>query len=352
MRKKIFLAFISLSLSLFVAVLAVLWLAQSTLEQKLNITAEQSLSVPAGATPVALLQELEQQGVIQGSIWLRLMWRLQQQHPSVQIGEYSISPHMSLADMLEKWRLGDVQNYRITLVEGWNFAQFRQALAQQELLEHTIGELTDDEIMQRLGKAGVHPEGRFYPDTYFFTRGQQDLELLRQANQRLEHVLAQEWEQRAADLPYANADEALIMASIIEKETGAAHERSEIAGVFVRRLKRNMLLQTDPTVIYGMGERYKGKITRADLRRPTPYNTYVHAGLPPTPIAMVGREAIAAALNPKSGNSLYFVAKGDGTHAFSPTLREHNRAVRKYQLKRRADYRSTVAPNTQTKDTP
>lgn len=198
--------------------------------------------------------------------------------------------------------------------------------------------------MRELGQANVHPEGRFFPDTYNFVRGQSDLDILRQANQRLQQVLAEEWAERADDLPYKNSDEALIMASIIEKETGVAHEREEISGVFNRRLKIGMLLQTDPTVIYGMGDNYTGKITRADLRRPTPYNTYVIAGLPPTPIAMVGREAIYAALHPKAGKSLYFVARGDGSHVFSNTLAEHNKAVREYQIKRRADYRSSPAP--------
>ena len=175
---------------------------------------------------------------------------------------------------------------------------------------------------------------------------------MRQANRRLEQVLAQEWDKRAADLPYANPDEALTMASIIEKETGAAHERDEIAGVFVRRLQIKMLLQTDPTVIYGRGKNYTGKITRADFRKPTPSNTYVNPGLPPTPIAMVGRAAIAAALNPKPGDSLYFVAKGDGTHEFSRNLQQHNQAVRKYQLKRREGYRSTISPTSTAKETP
>lgn len=352
MRKKFFYTILSFAFSLVIAGLAVFWLAQNALQQQLKIDAEQSLSVVAGTAPVALLNELEQQDIIQGSVWLRLMWRLQQHRPSVQMGEYSINPQMTLADLLEKWRTGDVQNYRVTLVEGWNFTQFRNALAQQELLEQTITNLSDAQVMQLLERPGLHPEGRFYPDTYFFTRGQQDLDILRQANRRLEQVLAEEWEKRAADLPYANADEALTMASIIEKETGAAHERDEIAGVFVRRLRLKMLLQTDPTVIYGMGKNYTGKITRADLRKPTPYNTYVNPGLPPTPIAMVGRAAIAAALNPKPGDSLYFVARGDGTHEFSRNLQQHNQAVRKYQLKRREGYRSTISPAANNKETP
>ena len=251
---------------------------------------------------------------------------------------------MNVAQLLNKWSSGDVVQHRVTLVEGWNFRQVRAALAQHAVLQHTLGEVSDSELMRQLDQANVHPEGQFFPDTYNFVRGQSDFDILRQANQRLQKVLAEEWAQRAEDLPYRSPYEALIMASIIEKETGVAHERDEIAGVFMRRLAIGMLLQTDPTVIYGMGERYTGKITRADLRRPSAYNTYVISGLPPTPIAMVGREAIYAALHPKPGKSLYFVARGDGSHVFSNSLAEHNKAVREYQLKRRADYRSSPAP--------
>lgn len=259
-------------------------------------------------------------------------------------------PGMKLSDLLEKWRTGDTIQHRITLVEGWNFARLRQALAQNEVLEHLTGDWSGEKLMEELGYKGVHPEGRFYPDTYQFTRGQSDLDILRQASQRLHDVLAEEWQQRADNLPYDTPEQALVMASIIEKETGMASERAAISGVFVRRLNRNMLLQTDPTVIYGMGDNYKGRITRADLQRPTPYNTYTNAGLPPTPIAMVGRAAIHAALHPAEGDALYFVAKGDGSHQFSRTLQEHNRAVREYQLKRRADYRSSPAPAVQQGD--
>ena len=252
-----------------------------------------------------------------------------------------------MTQLLEKWRSGDVLQYRGTWVEGCNFRQVRSALAQEDKLQQTLSDISDSELMRMLDQANVHPEGRFFPDTYNFVRGQTDLDILRQASQRLQKVLAQEWDQRAENLPYRSPDEALIMASIIEKETGVAHEREEIAGVFMRRLKIGMLLQTDPTVIYGMGDSYTGKITRADLRKPTPYNTYVISGLPPTPIAMVGREAIYAALHPKAGKSLYFVARGDGSHVFSNNLAEHNKAVREYQIKRRADYRSSPAPAAQ-----
>ncbi len=344
MLRKLLITFISGCLFLVIAVVFLFWMEGEVLEQSLQLEDEQVLNVPAGSTPNALLSQLEQQGVLRGAFWLRLSWRLQSHIQPLHVGEYQLTLGMDVAQLLEKWRVGDVLQYRMTLVEGWNFRQVRAALAQHEKLEQTLGEISDSELMRELDQANVHPEGRFFPDTYNFVRGQTDLGILRQANQRLQKVLAEEWAERAEDLPYRNSDEALTMASIIEKETGVAHEREEISGVFIRRLAKGMLLQTDPTVIYGMGESYNGKITRADLRRPTPYNTYVISGLPPTPIAMVGREAIYAALHPKPGKSLYFVARGDGSHVFSNTLAEHNKAVREYQLKRRADYRSSPAP--------
>ena len=344
MLRKLLIALVSGCLFLAIAVALVFWMQREVLEQSLHVEAEQVLNVPAGSTPNGLLLQLEQQGALRGAFWLRLTWRLQGYVQPLHTGEYQLEPGMTVAQLLEKWRTGDILQHRVTLVEGWNFQQVRAALARQEKLEQTLGEASNTDIMRELGQANVHPEGRFFPDTYNFVRGQSDLDILRQANQRLQQVLAEEWAERADDLPYKNSDEALIMASIIEKETGVAHEREEISGVFNRRLKIGMLLQTDPTVIYGMGDNYTGKITRADLRRPTPYNTYVIAGLPPTPIAMVGREAIYAALHPKAGKSLYFVARGDGSHVFSNTLAEHNKAVREYQIKRRADYRSSPAP--------
>lgn len=344
MLRKLLIALVSGCLFLAIAVALVFWMQREVLEQSLHVDAEQVLNVPAGSTPNGLLLQLEQQGALRGAFWLRLTWRLQGYVQPLHTGEYQLEPGMTVAQLLEKWRTGDILQHRVTLVEGWNFQQVRAALARQEKLEQTLGEASNSDIMRELGQANVHPEGRFFPDTYNFVRGQSDLDILRQANQRLQQVLAEEWAERADDLPYKTPYEALIMASIIEKETGVAHEREEISGVFNRRLKIGMLLQTDPTVIYGMGDNYTGKITRADLRRPTPYNTYVIAGLPPTPIAMVGREAIYAALHPKAGKSLYFVARGDGSHVFSNTLAEHNKAVREYQIKRRADYRSSPAP--------
>ena len=321
-----------------------LWSYQRALDQPLALQTEQLLNVPAGSAPGRVLGQLEQDGVLSNAFWLRLYWRLDLDSPAMHSGEYRLVPGQSARDLLHMWQRGEVVQYNLTLVEGWNFRQLRAALANSEVLEQTLNELSNADVMAKLGLEGVHPEGQFFPDTYRFVRGMSDEQLLKLAHARLKQVLDEEWAARAEQLPYRDAYEALIMASLIEKETGVPHERAEIAGVFVRRLRLGMRLQTDPTVIYGMGERYNGRITRADLRLPTPYNTYTIDRLPPTPIAMVGREAIHAALNPRDGKALYFVAKGDGSHVFSNTLEAHNRAVREYQLKRRADYRSSPAP--------
>lgn len=320
------------------------WQVHTALHQPLQLTDEYLVDVPAGATPGGILNRLEADGILDRAFWLRLYWRFNLRDQPLHSGEYRLVPGARVIDMLGLWQRGEVLQYSLTLVEGWSFRQVRAALARETRLNLTLSELSDAQLMKQLGLPGLNPEGRFFPDTYSFVRGMTDVELLKQAYVRLEQVLAEEWAQRAKDLPYKEPYDALIMASMIEKETGVASERGEIAGVFVRRLRIGMRLQTDPTVIYGMGERYKGRITRADLREPTPYNTYIIDGMPPTPIALVGREAIHAALNPVAGSSLYFVARGDGSHVFSDTLEQHNRAVREYQLKRRADYRSSPAP--------
>ncbi|TWC39015.1 UPF0755 protein [Pseudomonas sp. SJZ079] len=320
------------------------WQQHSALEQPLNLTEERLLDVPAGATPGGVLNRLQAEGVLHDAFWLRLYWRFNLRDQPLHSGEYRLTPGFRVRDMLALWRRGEVVQYNLTLVEGWSFRQVRAALARESKLELTLSELDDEQLMERLGQPGVNPEGRFFPDTYRFVRGMTDLDLLKQAYARLELVLAEEWEARADELPYKEPYDALIMASMIEKETGVSEERGAIAGVFIRRLRIGMRLQTDPTVIYGLGERYRGRLTRAHLLEVTPYNTYQIDGMPPTPIALVGREAIHAALHPVAGRSLYFVARGDGSHVFSNSLEAHNRAVREYQLNRRADYRSSPAP--------
>ena len=342
-RKLVLLLQISLvSAALLVGFSA--WKLDSALKQPLKLPQEQLLDVPAGATPTGTFNRLEADGVLDDAFWLRLYWRFNLEGQPLHSGEYRMSPGLTAEGLIGLWQRGEVVQYSLTLVEGWNFRQVRTALAKHEKIVQTLAGLTDSEVMDKLGHPGVFPEGRFFPDTYRFVRGMTDVEFLKKAYNRLDDVLAQEWSRRAADAPYTDPYQALIMASLVEKETGVPQERGQIAGVFVRRLKIGMLLQTDPTVIYGLGERYNGKLTRAHLKEANPYNTYMVAGLPPTPIAMVGREAIHAALNPVPGSSLYFVARGDGSHIFSDNLDAHNAAVREFQLKRRADYRSSPAP--------
>lgn len=345
--KRLLLILISALFVLIIAVGGVVyWKYNTALNQTLQITSEQSINVPKGATPNMMFNVLEEKGIINDAFFLRLYWRLENKGKSIHAGEYLLKPGMTIQSVVDIWLRGDVILHRVTLVDGWNFKQVRAALAKQDTLEHTITDMSDQDIMQALDEKDLHPEGQFFADTYTYMKGDTDLTILRQAHKRLLTELDEEWAYKADDLPYENAYQALIMASIIEKETGVPDERPMIAGVFVRRLEKNMLLQTDPTVIYGMGDRYNGRITRADLKQATPYNTYVISGLPPTPIAIVGKEAIHAALHPADGDYLYFVAKGDGSHEFSKNLIDHQKAVREYQLKRRADYRSSPAPST------
>lgn len=344
MIRKLLLLLVAGLVALVLALALAGWSLRSALDQPLKLESERLIEVVPGDTPGGLLNRLEGEGVLNGAFWLRLYWRFNLPGQALHSGEYRLTPQQSARDLLELWRRGEVVQYSLTLVEGWSFRQVRAALVRQEKLEQRLADLDDKALMDRLGLAGVSPEGRFFPDTYRYVRGMSDLDLLKQASARLDQVLDEEWARRADGLPYRKPYDALIMASMVEKETGVAEERGQIAGVFVRRLRSGMRLQTDPTVIFGLGERYNGNLTRAHLQQPTPYNTYVIDGMPPTPIALAGREAIHAALNPVAGKSLYFVARGDGSHVFSETLEQHNRAVREYQLKRRADYRSSPAP--------
>lgn len=320
------------------------WKYHKAIMQPLNLESERIIEIPTGASPNTMLLQLEKDGIIKDVFWLKLYWRFELKNQSIHVGEYRLKSGMHFKDLVNIWTKGEVVRYKIVLIEGWNFKQFRAALAAQQPLKQLTRDMTDMQIMAALN-SDRHPEGQFYPDTYLYIKTDSDLDILKRAHKKLQQVLDEEWSTKAEELPYENAYQALIMASLIEKETGLASEREQIAGVFIRRIQKNMLLQTDPTVIYGMGDKYNGKITRADLQRETLYNTYIIAGLPPTPIAMVGREAIHAALHPAEGKALYFVAKGDGSHKFSENLTEHNKAVREYQLKRRTDYRSSPLPD-------
>lgn len=283
--------------------------------------------------------ELAASNVLAKPYYLELEARRRGIAPLIQVGEYRLSPNLSAYDLLDLLVQGRVIQHGITFVEGWTFKQVLAALAANDTLSHKLGDAELDEVMSRIGEPGVHPEGRFFPDTYHFTRGATDIEILKRAWAAMERRLSQDWEDRSPGLPYQTPYEALTMASIIEKETGRHGERAKIAGVFVRRLQRDIMLQTDPTVIYALGSRFDGNIRRKDLRIDNPYNTYRYPGLTPTPIAMPGAAAIRAALHPADGDELYFVAKGDGSHHFAATLKEHNRAVARYQLRRSSSTR-------------
>ena len=288
--------------------------------------------IKRGVSLSSVARELHQEGLLTSVRYFRWYARSKNLGGQIKTGEYLIESGLTPVGLLDLFVSGRTKRYTITLVEGWAFREMMARINREPNLKHELSGLTESEIMDRIGKPGIHPEGRFFPDTYVFTRESSDLELLQRAYRQMEEVLAQTWEERPEDVLLETAYEALILASIVEKETGKASERGEIAGVFTRRLKKNMKLQTDPTVIYGMGSEYQGNIRRKDLKQDTPYNTYVHKGLPPTPICMPGADAIRAAINPEPGSSLYFVARGDGSHQFSDTLKQHNAAVRKYQL--------------------
>lgn len=294
------------------------------------------LELPKGASFLRSLSLLREAGIREGH---DLYWRFLARDMGVQsrlkAGEYRLPAKLTPSAVLQQLAEGKVIQRKFTVIEGWNFRELRTALAGLDAVTHTLGDASEGEIMQKLGREGISAEGRFLPETYLYTRNTTDIALLRRAMRAMDQQLAEAWLGRDPELPLQTEEEALILASIIEKETGQSGERAEIAGVFVRRLRIGMRLQTDPTVIYGVGERFDGNLTRAHLQTDTPWNTYTRAGLPPTPIAMPGRAALMAAVHPAQGKALYFVARGDGSHVFSDTLSEHNRAVRHYQLRQR-----------------
>ena len=290
------------------------------------------IEVIAGSSLSRVAMELSKAGYLSSPTLFKLWARLQGVENRIQTGEYELSAGITPAQLLDKIVRGDSVQYRITLVEGWTFQQALEALWSAENIRSSLNNSSPTEIAQRMNLDYENPEGLLYPDTYFYTKGTLDIELLLRANERLDTVLSQAWESRLGALPYANSYEALTMASIIEKESASNSERALIAGVFVARLDLGMRLQSDPTTIYGMGDRYAGNIRRADLLEQTPYNTYRIDGMPPTPIALSGKESIVAALNPSASDYLYFVARVDGSHQFSRTLEEHNAAVREHQL--------------------
>lgn len=319
-----------LAVLVFLMLVGRAWLYHMHLEQPLRMVAAQVLEVPTGSNFTRVVRELQAKGILNKSNDLLYHARFTQQAGLIKAGEYDISPELSTRGLLELLVSGRVRYHRVTLLEGWTLQQALTAIQAHPAITAVLP-VNDPAALQRSFSYSQYPEGHFFPDTYSFTRGTTDLAVLEQAYALMQQQLESLWPARDPNLPLTSPDEALILASIIEKETARADERAAIAGVFVRRLERNMRLQTDPSVIYGLGAAFDGNLTRTQLQTDTPYNTYTRNGLPPTPIALPGRAALEASLHPAEGDTLYFVARGDGSHYFSRTLEEHQEAVRQYQ---------------------
>ena len=290
-------------------------------------------TVRPGSGVNASAQQIADAGVPVNPTLFALLVRFSGNTARLKAGQYELKSGATPLRLMQQLVRGEFAQEGVTIIEGWTFRQMRQALASHQALKHDTAQLSDQELLAKIGADFKHPEGLFFPDTYMFAKGSGELQVYRQAHAALMKRLNQHWQKRDPALPYKSVYEALIMASIVEKETGQKSERNMIAGVFVNRLKKGMLLQTDPTVIYGMGESYQGNIRKRDLQTDTPYNTYTRTGLPPTPIALPGAQSLAAAFNPAATDALYFVARGDGSSQFSGNLDDHNRAVNLYQRK-------------------
>ena len=316
-----------LALALLLGGGALWWVNQS-----LRLSGETvDLSIEPGTPVRAVAQLVSEAGVDVNPTLLYWWFRLSGQARLIRAGSYEIEADASPRSLLQKLVRGEEALRAVTLVEGWTFSQVRTALAKAEQLKPEAKGLPDYMIMKVLGRPGLHPEGRFFPDTYTYAKGSSDLAVLKRAMRAMDRNLAAVWRQRSPDAPLKTPEQALILASIVEKETGRPGDRSMIAGVFANRLRIGMMLQTDPTVIYGMGDAFDGNLRKRDLQADTPWNTYTRAGLPPTPIAMPGKSALLATVRPAASKALYFVARGDGSSEFSASLEEHNRAVNKYQ---------------------
>ena len=302
------------------------------LNAPMSIAAESvDLSVEPGTSPRGIAQLVADSGVNVNPSWLYWWFRFSGDARLIKAGSYELARGTTPRQLLSKLARGEESLRAVTLVEGWNLRQVRQALSRADQLKPDSRDMDEAALMTRLGHAGMAAEGRFFPDTYTYSRGASDIAVLRRAARAMDRQLAQAWSVRQPGLPLRSAEEALTLASIVEKETGRASERPQIASVFVNRLRAGMLLQTDPTVIYGLGESFDGNLRKRDLLADTPWNTYTRAGLPPTPIAMPGKAALLAAVQPARSPALYFVARGDGSSQFSASLEEHNRAVNRYQ---------------------
>lgn len=310
------------------------WLAWKWLDAPLSLRSPQvELSIEPGTTPTVIARAWVAAGVQTHPRWLLEWFRWSGQSRRIRAGSYEIEAGATPRSLLAKMVRGDEAMEAVRIIEGWTLRQMRQALAEAPELKPTTAQMTEAELMAEVGSPGMPAEGRFFPDTYRYSRGVSDLTVLRRAHQAMQQRLEQAWEQRKPDTPLKSTTEALILASIIEKETALAAERATVAGVFVNRLRIGMLLQTDPTVIYGIGPSFDGNLRRRDLQTDTPFNTYTRAGLPPTPIALPGAASLLAAVQPAETRALYFVAKGDGSgrSVFSTNLDDHNRAVNVHQ---------------------
>lgn len=303
------------------------WAQQPITEQEPAI----AFTITPGSGAHAAGQQIAEAGVPIEPLLFNLLARVSAKSGKLKAGSYELKPGTTPMRLINQLARGEFAQESLTIIEGWTFKQMRLAMAAHEGLKHDTAQLSDQALMARITPEYKLPEGLFFPDTYLFAKGASDMQVFKQAHAMLMERLREAWEKRDPALPYKSAYEALTMASIVEKETGQKSERTMIAGVFVNRLKLGMLLQTDPTVIYGMGERYEGKIRKRDLEGDNPYNTYTRAGLPPTPIALPGAQSLTAALAPAKTDALYFVARGDGTSQFSGNLPDHNRAVNQYQ---------------------
>jgi UPF0755 protein len=288
-------------------------------------------TVNQGSTVTSSAQQIAAAGVPVNPFMFSMLARLTQKSGRIKAGTYELKPGTTPRGLLDQLVRGEFAQESLTIIEGWTFKQMRKAIADAKGLKHDTADLSDKDLLAKITDDFKAAEGLFFPDTYLFAKGASDLQIYKQAHSLLLTHLAAAWEKRDPTLPYTNAYQALIMASIVEKETGQKSERTMIAGVFVNRLRLGMLLQTDPTVIYGMGDKYEGKIRKKDLETDTPYNTYTRGGLPPTPIALPGLQSLTAALGPAKTDALYFVSRGDGTSKFSGNLSDHNRAVNQYQ---------------------
>ena len=329
-------------LLIFLLMLSVVCLAtvawyMATIWDKPLVTEDQVYAIESGSSIRKVSRQLNERKIMPDAYSFALLGIYEDQATQIKVGDYQLTKDMTPRQMLNKFVKGDVLTYKVSLVEGLTFKQFRQTIAKVNDLNKITTDYSDEEIMQAMGAGQLHPEGQFYPDTYVYRASDTDLDVLKQAYHRMQKELDKAWAQRQPNSPLKSKYEALILASIIEKETGQASERPTIGGVFTNRLNKGMLLQTDPTIIYGLGDEFNGNLTRKHLKdKSNTYNTYVHGGLPPTPIAMPGGQSLLAAINPQQTDYYYFVARGDGSHQFSPTYKAHQRAVNEYQLKRKS----------------